>query len=164
MTKTVVLTPAEASKELKRIMDVITAKPETKRRILIRGVLEVADRMRAYPAAGPWNSPPGSRGDNRWYSRGFGPRWYNEDGSLGGENTSQRLQKSWQTEVSEAGKEFTGHVFTRVTYAPRLHTPGRRAPWAASHGWQTTKQVADGYVERFKKVVLIELDNDVKKL
>jgi hypothetical protein len=157
---TVVLTPRAAAAEMRKILDSIQDNPELERRILLRGTLELADRARVYPAAGAWNRPPGTRGDNRWYQRQFGPRWLRANGTLNGKNTSQRLQKSWKVAVSKDSK--VGSVFTGVTYAPFLLDPDRRVSWARGHGWKTTTEITDEYADRFSEMALQEIDKEIK--
>ena len=157
MTDRVIIGLDYVRKEVDKIIEAVQDAP-LRRRILIRGTLELADRARAYPPAGPWNSAPGTKGNNRWYQRLYGSRYMRKDGSIGGRNSSQQLQKNWHTQVSSAEETFTGHVFTDVTYAPYLLDPSRRVSWAAGHGWKTTTEIADGYKDRFIDMALEEID------
>lgn len=138
------------------ILEVVNSK-ELRRTILSRAVLELADRLRVYPPAGQWNAMPGTRGDMRWYQRLFGPRYMRKNGSLGGKNTSQQLQRSWKVEVMSRD-EFTASVFTEVTYAPYLYDPKKRVSWAAEHGWKTTDEISDDYIERFLELAADEVE------
>lgn len=114
------------------------------RRIVARGTVEVRDRMAAYPPEGRWNRPDGP--GSRWYQRLFGPRWMRADGSIGGRDTSERLQRSWQATVGEKGKHVVGRVYTTVSYAP--YVQGNKQPWFHKrHGWKTAKQI----VRRWKR-------------
>ena len=133
MAKTLVIEPSlkEIMARVKKVID----DPASRRRVLLRAVLELKDLAAAYPVAGRWNSAPGTKGDNRWYQRGYGSRWLRKDGTFGGSNTSQRLQQSWNTEVQRQD-EFTASAFTDVTYAPYLLDEEKpRVNWAQSHGW-----------------------------
>lgn len=145
---------------LKKVID----DPQSRRRVLLRAVLELKDRAAAYPVSGAWNSAPGTRGDNRWYQRGYGSRWLRNDGTYGGQNTSQRLQQSWQTEVQRTD-EFTASAFTDVTYAPYLLDEEKpRVRWAASHGWQSLDEIERDYTPRFEKIALDEIDSQIDKI
>ena len=162
MAKTLVIEPSlkEIMARVKKVID----DPASRRRVLLRAVLELKDLAAGYPVAGAWNSAPGTRGDNRWYQRGFGSRWLRKDGTFGGTNTSQRLQQSWQTEVQRTD-EFTASAFTDVTYAPFLLDEDKpRVNWAASHGWQSLDQIQEDYTPRFEKAVLDEVDDQINKI
>lgn len=159
MTKTVIITPP-ISDIIKKIVAVI-ADPASRRRLLTLAVLELKDLAAGYPVAGAWNSAPGSRGDGRWYQRGYGSRWFRNDGSIGGNDTSQRLQESWRTEQRD---EFTAAAFTEVTYAPYLLNKDERVHWAASHGWKSLGEIEEEYAPRFEKLALDEIDNQIGKI
>lgn len=135
----------------------------SRRRVLTRAVLELKDLAAAYPVEGAWNKAPGARGDNRWYQRQFGSRWLRSDGSMGGRNTSQKLQKSWQVEIQRRD-EFSAAAFTDVTYAPFLLDPNRRVHWANSHGWQDLDEIGEDYTPRFEQIILDEIDSQVDKI
>jgi len=162
VAKALVVKPSikEIMARIKKVID----DPQARRRVLLRGVLEVKDLASAYPVAGRWNSAPGTRGDNRWYQRGYGTRWLRNDGSYGGNNTSQRLQQSWQTEVQRTS-EFTASAFTDVTYAPYLLDEDKpRVRWSESHGWQSLDEIQEQYEPRFEKLVLDEVDDQINKI
>jgi len=147
---------------LKRIKEVITDK-QSRRRLLLRAVLELKDLTAAYPVAGAWNSAPGAKGDGQWYQRNFGTRYSRKDGTTGGRNTSQKLQKNWRTEIQRKD-EFSASVFTEVTYAPFLLDPTKRVHWAAGHGWQSLDEIEKDYMPRFEKLALEEIDKQIKKI
>lgn len=141
--------------------------PQKRQKIMIRALLELKDLAAAYPVEGIWNKAPGTRGNNRWYQRGFGSRWKRADGSIGGINNSQRLQRSWQTEiVKRVDTGFTesvvGSAYTEVTYAPFLLDPQKKVNWAPVHGWQDVDEIEKEYSERFEKIVLDEIDKDLR--
>ena len=96
-----------------RILAVIN-NPESRKRVLLRAVLELKDLAAGYPVEGSWNVAPGTKGKGVWYQRGFGTRYNRKDGTIGGRNTSQRLQKSWNTEVQRRD-DFSASAFTNVT-------------------------------------------------
>jgi len=162
MAKTLVIEPSlkEIMARVKKVID----DPASRRRVLLRAVLELKDLAAAYPVAGRWNSAPGTKGDNRWYQRGFGSRWLRKDGTFGGSNTSQRLQQSWNTEVQRQD-EFTASAFTDVTYAPYLLDEEKpRVNWAQSHGWQSLDEIQEDYAPRFERAVLDEVDDQINKI
>ncbi len=162
MAKTLVIEPSlkEIMARVKKVID----DPTSRRRVLLRAVLELKDLAAAYPVAGRWNSAPGTKGDNRWYQRGYGSRWLRKDGTFGGSNTSQRLQQSWNTEVQRTD-EFTASAFTDVTYAPYLLDEEKpRVNWAQSHGWQSLDEIQEDYAPRFERAVLDEVDDQINKI
>lgn len=155
---TVTMTPS--AERLRKWIGKIALGPEMRERILarstvdLRSQLEIGDRLGAYPQAGPWNSAPGTRGDDRWYQRKFGPRYYRKDKSFGGRNTSQNLQESWRIEKRDA----SASVYTEVTYAPLLLDAQQRVSWAAGHDWATTDEIVTAYEPRFEQIVMEEID------
>ncbi len=175
MAKALVIKPSikEIMARIKKVID----DPQARRRVLLRGVLEVKDLASAYPVEGEYNKPghtrrvriPTKQGlETRfisgWYQRGYGSRWLRNDGSYGGNNTSQRLQQSWQTEVQRTS-EFTASAFTDVTYAPYLLDEEKpRVRWAESHGWQSLDEIQEQYEPRFEKLVLDEVDDQINKI
>lgn len=138
------------SAEIKKIFDEILS-PITKGKILNRTADEIRDIAAAYPEEGIWNSPSQAR----WYQRHFGARYRRRDGTIGGRNTSQRLQKSWVGEVSEN----SAGAYTGVTYAPFLMDAERRAFWAREHGWATTDEILENFYPRFEEIVFDEIDS-----
>lgn len=161
MPKTMVITPSfeEIMTKLKKIID----DPRARRRVLIRAVLELKDLAAGYPVAGPWNSDPGTKGNHRWYQRGVGSRYLRKDGTFGGTNNSQQLQKNWFTEVQRKD-DFSASAFTPVTYAPFLLDPDQRVSWAGIHGWQTLDDIERDYTPRFEQLILKEIDEQIDNL
>jgi hypothetical protein len=145
-----------------RILAVVN-NPEGRKRLLLRAVLELKDLAAGYPVEGAWNRDPGTKGNHVWYQRQFGTRYKRKDGSTGGRNTSQRLQKSWQTEVQRRD-DFSASAFTDVTYAPYLLDPERRVSWAAGHGWQDLDTIQEQYTPRFEQLALDEVDDQIDKI
>lgn len=114
------------------------AKPER----YVRGVMQAAveilkDDIAEYPPATEANSP----GRNRWYERGYGPRWRRKDGSVGGRRTSQTLGRKWTTRVEDRG--MTGKVGNNVTYGPYVQHFKAQARFHKVRGWKTDKEVAE---------------------
>ena len=89
---------------------------------------------------------------NRWYERGFGPRWARKDGSVGGSPSSESLDRSWAVKR----KDWGGMVGSRASYSPAVHSHKEQAKFHGRRGWKTDKQaVADvqrsGIVDRIVK-------------
>lgn len=159
MTSAVKITPT-----LKQVMIKVMAvidDPAARQRVLTKAGDELKKILAIYPPAGIWNRPPGTRGDNRWYERGYGSRWLRNNGSMGGTNNSQQLDRSW---VSEKRDEFTQSVNTGVTYAPFLLDPAQRVNWAVSHGWTSIDKTAEDFTPGFEKIILDEIDKQIDKI
>jgi len=99
---------------------------------------QIRIRMMAYPPETQANQP--GAWPARWYQRHFGPRWSNMDGSTGGSNTSQMLQKSWRDVVS-GPLERT--VWSPVDYVPFVQSAELQTSIMRDIGWQTDAQVVD---------------------
>ena len=154
-------------KEILKDITAIVSDPAMRQRILDKAGKALAALVSAYPPEGPWNKNPGTRGDGRWYQRGFGSRWMRKGGSIGGtpyfsgiggNNNSQELQKSWKIEKRD---EFTAAVFTNVTYAPFLFDPDRRVSWANGHGWKDLDEFENGFAPIFEEIVIKEIDGKI---
>ena len=159
MSDAVKITPTlkEVMIKIKAVID----DPVSRQRALNKAGEQLKKIMAIYPPPGIWNRAPGTRGDNRWYERGYGSRWLTRGGQLGGVNNSQKLDRSW---VSEKRDEFIQSVFTGVTYAPFLLDPDQRVFWALSHGWVSVDDTVKNFEEEFEKIVLDELDNQIDKI
>jgi hypothetical protein len=155
----VVMTPNAA--QIKKWLESVVDDPQARRRVLLRGSLELKDRYIVYPTAGKWNSAPGTKGNNKWYQRKFGSRYLRKDGTTGGRNTSQNLQTSWQSQL--AADDYFISTFTAVTYAPYLYDPAQRVGWAAGHGWQDVNEIAENYAPRLVEIVGEEIDKQIAK-
>ena len=98
-------------------------------------------------------SPPAETDANRpgpypkkWYQRGFGSRYAKKSGGTGGQNTSERLQFSWRTDII---KPLEAHVFTKspqtgaeVNYVELVQSEESQTGTHKEHGWQTDEAVA----------------------
>jgi len=96
-----------------------------------------------------------SKGNNRWYQRGFGPRWARKDGSVGGSKTSRQLDQSW----SIARKGWGAIVGSGVPYAPAVQHYKEQAWFHKARGWVTDKMAVDkllasGKVDRAVKAAV----------
>ena len=103
--------------------------------------LEVKREVAEYPVASEANMPRGfvSRGNNRWYERGFGPRWARKDGSIGGSKRSEMLNRSWAI----GGQHLGAVLGSKASYAPAVHHYAEQASFHKRRGWVTDKQAVD---------------------
>ncbi|NLS80049.1 MAG: hypothetical protein GXY76_22645 [Chloroflexi bacterium] len=121
--------------------------------VLKRLAEEIKAQATPYPPEGPWNAP--GPYPARWYQRHFGPRWARADGSVGGSNTSEQLQKQWLVEQRGAAQVV---VANRASYAPWVMGEEQAALHAA-HGWRKLKDIAAEVMgDRLAAVAREELD------
>ena len=142
------------------IADILREVLNGREEALKRGAKRLKEILADYPPEGAWNRPPGTRGDNRWYERGYGSRWKRKDGTIGGINNSQQFNKSWRDNIEP--EKGTAEVYTEVTYAPFLMVREQRVNWASAHGWRTTDNIIDEFVPEFEQIVLDVIDENVK--
>jgi len=105
----------------------------------------VQTRMAVYPPETDANKP--GPYPKRWYQRHFGPRYALKAGGFRGQNTSERLQKAWRTDII---KPLEAHVFTKspqtgneVSYVEYVQSYESQTAVHREHGWQTDQQVAE---------------------
>lgn len=100
------------------------------------GALHVKGKIAIYPPSTQANSPT----QDRWYQRGYGPRWKRKNGSIGGSKTSETLGRRWTTEQRDGG--LTQIVGNNVSYG--VYVQGEeQAGFHAERGWLTTDDVLD---------------------
>lgn len=97
---------------------------------------ELKIRAIPYPPEGPWNTP--APYPARWYQRQFGPRWMKADGTYGGRNTSERLQKSWVVETRSWAEVVLGNEASYADYVQG----SQQQPYHAAHGWKRVDEIA----------------------
>lgn len=120
-------------------LDKIGAKIPTSIFEMVRFVAhEVHIRMAVYPPETDANQP--GPYPARWYQRQFGRRWARVDGSIGGDDSSEQLQKSWREVVVGP---LTREVWTDVSYAPYVQSAEDQTATMRAIGWQTDEDVAN---------------------
>lgn len=87
----------------------------------------------------PYPSAPNYAGRQRWYERGYGPRWRRKSGGIGGRKTSQRLNTRWR--IVDAAHQTK--LVNTASYSGYVHRtdPARKMP-ARIHvqrGWVQDK-------------------------
>ena len=105
-----------------------------------KAATEVVIAAKPYPTEGPWNQP--GPYPKRWYQRMYGARWARKDGSVGGSQTSEKMQQKWVTQVVDS---FTAIVRNLASYAPWVKGK-EQAGFHADHGWTKLQDDADGLV------------------
>jgi hypothetical protein len=113
------------------------------RPILTAAILHLKGLIAVYPPSSEANKPRGfvSKGNNRWYERGFGSKWARKDGSIGSAQTSETLGRSWTEAVDPAGK--WAQVGTKASYAPLVQDRDEQAAFHKDRGWLTAQDVLD---------------------
>ena len=120
------------------------------RGILTAAVLDIKGYMGWYPPASEANSPS----NRRWYERGFGPRWRRKDGSVGGYQTSERLDARWAAaspQISQGG--LTARVGVNVSYAPYVQSYEKQAGFHRARGWRTDRMAVQERGPHIQKLV-----------
>ncbi len=103
--------------------------------ILKAAALDVKNYIAEYPPASEANNPQG----RTWYERGFGPRWYRADGSIGGSRTSETLGRRW-TISADSQRAVIGN---NASYAPFVQSAEQQSPWHKRRGWRTDQETID---------------------
>ena len=126
----------------------------------------VQTKMAVYPPETDANRP--GPYPARWYQRHFGPRYARKSGGIGGQNTSERLQKAWRTDII---KPTEAHVFTKstetgaeVSYVEHVQSYESQTATHKAHGWQTDQAVAED-VEKspaLDKVLGAEIERELR--
>ena len=115
----------------------------------IERVIPLAGKMVQSKMASPPTETEANRPGpypKRWYQRNWGPRYAKKSGGTGGQNTSERLQFAWRTQII---KPLEAHVFTKspqtggeVSYVEYVQSQESQTAVHKEHGWQTDEMVA----------------------
>jgi len=124
----------EGLKELERKLGPIQAGKYWKA-LLQAAASDVKDYIAVYPAESIANSPQA----RTWYERGFGPRWYRKDGSVGGDKTSETLGRRW-TISANSERSIVGN---NASYARAVQSAEEQPPFHARRGWRTDEETID---------------------
>lgn len=85
----------------------------------------------------PYPAPPPKNPD-RWYERGYGPRWRRKrGGGIGGRKTSQFLNRSWAVEPRGVNEVL---LTNRATYTKWVHLNQYQTKVHQRTGWVTDTQ------------------------
>jgi len=120
----------ELNKQLGKVEAALRLAP-----ILRAAALAIKDKVARYPRSTMANSPMA----RTWYERGFGPKWYRRDGSVGGSRTSETLGRRWTTRASAT----EARVGNNASYAPFVQGRGTQAQFHARRGWRTLEDVGE---------------------
>jgi hypothetical protein len=101
----------------------------------VKGVMTAAaSDLKSWVAEYP---PAGASEGDRWYERGYGPRWRRKDGSVGGRRTSQTLGRRWTIEVMDQG--MAARIGNNVTYGPYVQDEEQQNRVHKARGWRTVQ-------------------------
>jgi len=104
-----------------------------------------------YPPEAAWNQPGAY--PHRWYQRHFGPRWARVDGSIGGRDTSERMQKQW---LVERRRPLEVAVVNKASYACWV-VGDEQASFHAERGWRKTSDIAREKLDMYQSLLEQEL-------
>ncbi len=105
----------------------------------------------------PYPPAPSYGGRNRWYERGYGPKWRLKSGVVHGYNTSQTMGRRWEV------KSFGGlraEIRNRATYSPYVHDREHQAKVHTARGWKTVQAM----FEQHRGEIVQKLVNAVRAL
>lgn len=131
------------------------------KRGLAAGALHIKGIVSQYPPATEANSST----MDRWYQRGYGPRWRRRDGTIGGRKTSEALGRKWATESRNAG--LTQVIGNNTSYGPWVQAAekaGGKGPQASFHrqrGWKTDEDVINQEGATVLAFVKREVEKDI---
>jgi len=111
---------------------------------------EIQGKIAPYPPATEANSPA----RERWYERGYGPRWRTKDGGIAGRKTSETLGRRWA--IARYG-DIGAKLGNGATYSAFVHSAERQARFHGARGWKTDKQAVE-IVRRAGTIVQIMRD------
>jgi len=142
----------ELQAKLRRISDLSFLRPHIEG--AVNHITSKLDNT-SYPSSTDANSPA----NRRWYERGWGSRYRRKDGSLGGQQTSERLGISWK---GKATSDTRGIIGTDASYAKWVQGPQQSAIMKKI-GWKTTDTVVDEESEKVLKSIQKAVDNELRK-
>jgi len=97
---------------------------------------------------------------NRWYQRGYGPRWARKRrGGVGGRRTSETLNRRWTIAARDDG--LAQVVGNNVSYGPYVQGDEDQAAFHAARGWQTVGQVVEEESETVTRLVADQIDKAI---
>jgi len=117
-------------KGLKQVQTMLGRNYKPAMRAATRAIAEqVKSEIAPYPPSTQANSPT----EDRWYERGYGPKWHTKSG-VHGTRSSQTLGRRWGV----AGRGAIGAVLSNIaTYAPFVHAAAKQARWMKKINWKT---------------------------
>lgn len=102
------------------------------------GATEAQDFIAPYP------QQPAPADPDRWYERGYGPKWRRKDGSVNGRKESENLGRKWSIKpLDSLGVQLTNVA----SYAPFVHAAEDQAKVHQATGWKTDKQTTEHVVD-----------------
>lgn len=119
------------------------------RAVALKAALPIAEEIRNEVSPYPAQPPPAD--PDRWYDRGYGPRWRRADGSVGGRKTSEQLGQRWTSK-----KTATGAVTANsASYSRWVHSAREQAAIHQATGWMTDEEAIDEVVQSGKAARIV---------
>ncbi len=125
---------------------------------LHKGALLIKAKVAKYPQATSANSPS----QDRWYQRGYGPKWRVKSGDIHGRATSETLGRKW-TIVQQMGRALTWIVGNIVSYGRWVQSDDDQASFHKKRGWPTIETVARLYSKHVLELVKRNVDQALEK-
>lgn len=141
--------------EVRGLEEVVKRLGKDLRPALKKAALAIGEQVRGGIAVYPTQPPPVN--PDRWYQRGYGPKWRRKDGTVRGRATSEQLGQRWATRA----KGWGAVVGNPVSYAPFVQSEEKQAAIHKRTGWVTDVQVAEevaksGAVERMVRDAVVK--------
>jgi HEAT repeat protein len=125
--------------------------------------------VKLYPAATAANSSA----NERWYQRGFGPKWRTKAGVVHGRRTSERLGSHWVSKstvyrngvqvLGITGPVVEGIVGNNVSYVMAVQSQEKQARWHRARGWPVLETVMDDVEDDVYRVFETAVDRWVDR-
>ena len=117
----------------------------------------IKGKINIYPPATEANSPS----SQRWYERGYGPKWQTRNG-VNGRKTSETLGRRWTIKVF--GGQLKVEIGNNVSYGPYVHDQDKQASFHKARNWKTTEEVAKQEEPTVAKMVQKVVESEIRKL
>lgn len=101
------------------------------------GALHIKGVVANYPDRTAANDPSAQK----WYERGYGPKWRVKSGDVHGTNSSETHGRGWTIKAQNQG--LTQIVGNDTGYGPFLQDRNQQLSWHKQHGWKTIQDVGD---------------------
>lgn len=88
-------------------------------------------------------------GIQKWYERGYGPRWSTRSGGVGGTRTSERLRNRWSIKTERNGVR----IRNRASYAEFVHGEKQNRVHGQT-GWKRIKEVVEDHLPGIQKRII----------
>lgn len=99
------------------------------------GALHLKGAIAEYPPSSEANQPS----QQRWYERGFGPKWRVRSGAIHSRHSSETLGRKWT--VKGSNSNLTWRIGNNVSYGIYVQSAERQVWFHKKRGWKTDERV-----------------------